>query len=238
MSVCIKRITADTANPDREIKLQRTEEILSTVVPDTDDTFLFERTLHTRGFSCVAGLDEAGRGPLAGPVVAACVVLPPSCDTSIFLDSKKLSHKKRCYLARILTEIGAYTGIGIISHTTIDHINILQASLLAMKRAVENRTITAPEPDFLLIDGKFKIPMDTPQHTLIHGESKSASIAAASILAKVTRDALMDDLDRQFPAYNFGRNKGYPTREHRAAIEKYGPVSCHRRTFKGVKEFV
>ena len=211
---------------------------LSTVVPDTNDTFLFERTLYTRGFSCVAGLDEAGRGPLAGPVVAACVVLPPRCDFSLFLDSKKLSHGRRCFLARILIEIGASTGVGIVSHTTIDRINILQASLLAMKKAVENQAGTSSTPDFLLIDGKFKIPMATPQHTLIHGESKSASIAAASILAKVTRDALMDELAEQFPAYNFGQNKGYPTREHRQAIEKYGPVSCHRRTFKGVKEFV
>jgi ribonuclease HII len=219
--------------------LQRIEEILSTVVADTNDTFLFERTLHTSGYSCVAGLDEAGRGPLAGPVVAACVVLPPSCDSALFLDSKKLSHKRRCFLARILADINASTGVGIVSHTTIDRINILQASLLAMKRAVENLASTAPSPNFLLIDGKFKIPMDTPQHTLIQGESKSASIAAASILAKVTRDALMDELDRQFPVYNFAQNKGYPTREHREAIEKYGPVvSCHRRTFKGVKEFV
>lgn len=238
MSVCIKRITADQRKSDGENELQRTEEILSTIVADINDTFLFERTLHTRGFSCVAGLDEAGRGPLAGPVVAACVVLPPCCDPSPFLDSKKLSHNRRCFLAGILTEIGASTGVGIVSHTTIDRINILQASLLAMKRAVKNQADTAPEPDFLLIDGKFKVPMDIPQHTLIHGESKSASIAAASILAKVTRDALMDELDRQFPVYNFAQNKGYPTREHRETIEKYGPASCHRRTFKGVKEFV
>ena len=239
VSVCINRITADyCSQSDRKNELQRIEEILSTVVADTNDTFLFERVLYTKGFSCVAGLDEAGRGPLAGPVVAACVVLPSNCDTSLFLDSKKLSHKRRCFLAKVLTEIDASTGVGIVSHTTIDRINILQASLLAMKRAVENQTNIALSPDFLLIDGKFKVPMDTPQHTLIHGESKSASIAAASILAKVTRDALMDELDRQFPAYNFARNKGYPTREHRKAIEKYGPISCHRMTFKGVKEFV
>jgi len=239
VNACINRITADHLSQlDRKNELQRIEEILSTVVPDTNDTFLFERTLHTRGFSCVAGLDEAGRGPLAGPVVAACVVLPPHCDSALFLDSKKLSHKRRCLLAGILTEIGAPTGVGIVSHTTIDRINILQASLLAMKRAVENLSATTPTPDFLLIDGKFKIPMDTPQQPLIHGESKSASIAAASILAKVTRDALMDELDRQFPAYNFTQNKGYPTKGHRDAIKQYGPVVCHRMTFKGVKEFV
>ncbi|MEK6201956.1 MAG: ribonuclease HII [Desulfobulbaceae bacterium] len=212
--------------------------IVSNVVTDTNDTFLLERTLHTRGFSSVAGLDEVGRGPLAGPVVAACVVLPTQCDSSLFLDSKKLSHAKRCLLAQLLTDIGALMGVGIVSIATIDRINILQASLLAMKRAVENLSTTSPSPDFLLIDGKFKIPMDTPQHTLIKGESKSASIAAASIRAKVSRDAIMKELAVQFPVYNLGQNKGYPTREHRLAIEKYGPAPCHRRTFKGVKEFV
>ncbi|MBU4395392.1 MAG: ribonuclease HII, partial [Proteobacteria bacterium] len=114
------------------------EEILSSIVPDTNDTFLLERTLRTRGFSCVAGLDEVGRGPLAGPVVAACVVLPPHCDFSLYLDSKKLSHNRRCLLAGTLSEIGALMGVGIVSIATIDRINILQASLLAMKRAIEN----------------------------------------------------------------------------------------------------
>lgn len=218
--------------------MQGIEAILSTVVPDTNDTFLLERALYTRGFTCVAGLDEVGRGPLAGPVVAACVVLPSECDSSLYLDSKKLTHGRRCLLARILSETGALTGVGIVSTTTIDRINILQASLLAMQRAVENQASTLSSPDFLLIDGKFKIPMDTPQLTLIKGESKSASIAAASILAKVTRDALMVELAAQFPEYNLGQNKGYPTQEHREAIKKYGPAPCHRQTFKGVREFV
>lgn len=212
--------------------------ILSSVVADTDDTFFLERTLYSRGFSCVAGLDEAGRGPLAGPVVAACVILPPCCNSSLFLDSKILSHARRCLLVQVLADIGALTGVGIVSTTTIDRINILQASLLAMKRAVANLPTFAPSPDVLLIDGTFKIPMATPQLTLIRGESKSASIAAASILAKVTRDAIMTELDQQFPVYNFCQNKGYPTIEHRQAIAKYGPTACHRQTFKGVKEFV
>jgi ribonuclease HII len=202
------------------------------------DTFSHERLLHGQGYSGVAGLDEAGRGPLAGPVVAACVVLPRKCDFSPFIDSKKLSHKQRCSLADVLVRIGALTGVGIVSVATIDRINILQASLLAMKRAVDDLARLHCLPDFLLIDGKFPIAMDIPQRTLIRGESQSASIAAASIVAKVTRDALMAELAALFPAYNFDRNKGYPTREHRAAIERYGPASCHRQSFRGVKEFV
>jgi ribonuclease HII len=186
----------------------------------------------------VAGLDEAGRGPLAGPVVAACVVLPRQCDFAPFIDSKKLSHKQRCHLADVLVRIGALTGVGIVSAVTIDRINILQASLLAMKRAVDDLARLHCLPDFLLIDGKFPIAMDIPQRTLIRGESQSASIAAASIVAKVTRDGLMAELATLFPAYNFDRNKGYPTRDHRAAIERYGPASCHRLSFRGVKEFV
>jgi len=202
------------------------------------DTFLHERTLYSQGFSCVAGLDEVGRGPLAGPVVAACVVLPWQCDFSPFIDSKKLSHTRRCCLAETLAQIGALIGVGLVSAATIDRINILQASLLAMKRSVENLAATSPVPDFLLIDGKFTIAMDTPQRALIKGESQSASIAAASIVAKVTRDALMAELALEFPVYHFAKNKGYPTKEHRDAIQKYGPATCHRQTFRGVKEFV
>lgn len=221
------------------VALSQRSLILSSVVPDTDDTFLLERTLYAGGFSCVAGLDEAGRGPLAGPVVAACVVLPRECDTSLYLDSKKLSHPRRCLLARTLTDVGALTGVGIVSSATIDSINILQASLLAMKRAVENQAAHGGKtPDFLLIDGKFTILLDTSQQTLVRGESKSASIAAASILAKVTRDAIMEKLAAEYPAYNFTKNKGYPTREHRQAIARFGPAPCHRVTFRGVKEFV
>ncbi len=221
--------------------MSRIETILSSVIPTADDTFLCERTLHARDFLCVAGVDEAGRGPLAGPVVAACVVLPVSCDTSVYLDSKKLSHKRRCLLAQTLSVIGARIGIGSVSATTIDRINILQASLLAMKRAVENMNSAFPSSpvlDALLIDGKFKISMDIAQYPLVKGESKSASIAAASIIAKVTRDALMDELSSQFSVYNFSQNKGYPTKEHRTAIYNHGPAPCHRQSFKGVKEFV
>ena len=214
------------------------EGILSDIVSDSGDNFTFERALRARGFVCVAGCDEAGRGPLAGPVVASCVILPPDCDHSLFLDSKKISHKHRLRLYGTLKDINATIGIGIVSVETIDTINILQASLLAMKRAVADSNSGSGQPDFILVDGIFKIPLSVPQITLTKGESKSASIAAASIVAKVERDALMDALDLQYPLYNFRRHKGYPTKEHRRTIAQHGPCPSHRKTFKGVKEFV
>lgn len=200
------------------------------------DNFHFERILYARGMLGVAGCDEAGRGPLAGPVVAASVILPTTCQHSVFLDSKILRHKRRVELETLLFAMGAAIGIGIVSEQDIDRINILQASLLAMKRAVES--MSGPAPDFILVDGKFTIPLAISQEALIKGESKSASIAAASIVAKVTRDRLMDSLHAQYPLYNFLKNKGYPTREHRLAIATHGPCPVHRRTFRGVKEYV
>lgn len=214
------------------------EAVLSSIVHRADDTYLYEQTLHNHGYPTVAGLDEAGRGPLAGPVVAACVILPRECNHSLFLDSKKLSASRRQTLARSLHDIKAAIGIGIVSHQTIDQINILQASLLAMRRAVDNLPSLQQAPDFLLIDGKFSIPIDIPQQALIKGESKSASIAAASIIAKTHRDALMAELDKKYPIYQFARHQGYPTKAHRQAIVDHGPCPYHRKTFKGVREFV
>ncbi len=200
-----------------------------------NDNFCLERILYARGFLRVAGCDEAGRGPLAGPVVAASVILPTNCRHSLFLDSKVLRHEKRVELENLLHRMNAAIGIGIVSEQKIDQINILQASLLAMKMAVEN--MSGPPPDFILVDGKFTIPLAISQEAFIKGESKSASIAAASIVAKVARDRLMDSLHTQYPLYNFKKNKGYPTREHRLAIATHGPCPVHRRTFRGVKEY-
>lgn len=191
-----------------------------------------------QGYSVIAGADEVGRGPLAGPVVAAAVILPGKCQHDRFIDSKKLSPKKRQILFDHLYDIPAHIGIGVVSHKTIDTINILQASLLAMKRGVLQLVKQSVPPDFLLIDGKFPIPMDIHQKPLIKGETRSASIAAASIIAKVTRDRLMQELHHQFPQYNFSRNKGYPTKEHRRAVKKYGICPFHRKSFNGVKQFV
>lgn len=214
------------------------EEILSDLHREGGDNFRYERFLHEHGFSAVAGLDEVGRGPLAGPVVAACVILPLDCQPDRFLDSKKLSKNRRRDLYLDLKNINANIGVGIVSERTIEEINILQSSLLAMEQAVENISDKSQRADFLLIDGKFKTSSQLPQKTLVKGESASASIAAASIIAKVVRDKMMADLHEQYPVYNFKQNSGYPTKEHRAAINRFGPCPIHRRTFKGVKEFV
>lgn len=198
------------------------------------DNFVFETHYKSLGYVRVAGCDEVGRGPLAGPVVAAAVILPSTLDPTLFDDSKKLSHKKRLSLHQLLCDSDAEIGIGIVSEKEIDRINILQASLRAMKMASDK--LHHGPPDFILVDGKFTIPNTIPQHTLIKGESKSGSIAAASIVAKVTRDQLMEEMHALFPLYNFAKNKGYPTKEHRQALAKFGPCSIHRTTFKGVQQ--
>lgn len=202
-------------------------------IPEAD-TFSFERELVKQGLKLIAGTDEAGRGPLAGPVVAACVVLPSDCEYHLFKDSKKLSPASRKKLYAELKKIAAHIGIGIISAAEIDKVNILQASLLAMKKALHELSVA---PDYLLVDGKFAVPVSTPQKTLIKGESRSASIAAASIVAKVTRDAMMEEYHLKYPMYNFQQHKGYPTAEHRKCIQEHGPCEIHRRSFKGVSEF-
>lgn len=187
----------------------------------------------------MAGVDEVGRGPLAGPVVAACVILPAECDYRPFRDSKLLSKKKRETLAVLLQENGAIFGLGLAEPGEIDAINILQASLLAMKRAVEAcaKSNHSTMPACLLVDGKFTVPLSLDQQTLIRGETQSASIAAASILAKVHRDHLMMSLHERYPCYGWLQNKGYPTKAHRQAIAMHGPCPQHRQSFKGVREY-
>lgn len=204
--------------------------------PDPEpDTYFLERCLRQKGYSWIAGLDEVGRGPLAGPVVAAAVILRENCDNSCFVDSKTINAQKRSRLYDELRNSGAIIGVGIVSETEIDSLNILQASLLAMKKAV----LTMPaQPDFLLVDGNQSVPMTIPQQTLVRGETKSSSVAAASIVAKVVRDDLMDQYHLQYPQYNFQQNRGYPTLEHREAIRVFGPCAIHRQSFKGVKEYV
>lgn len=197
------------------------------------DLWEFENQARQSGYSRIAGLDEAGRGPLAGPVVAAAVVVPPSFAVAGVNDSKKLSDKKRSTLYDEIFEHADGVGVGVADEDEIDRLNILRASLLAMARAVSNLPLA---PDHLLIDGTFRIDSELPQNAIPKGDARSISIAAASIIAKVTRDRLMMQYHREFPAYGFDRHKGYPTRAHREAIEIHGCCAIHRKTFKGVKE--
>ena len=186
------------------------------------------------GYRSVVGVDEAGRGPLAGPVVAAAVVLPWDISLPGLRDSKKMSPTLRIRLFGQIIEKCTGFGIARVDETTIDEINILQAALLAMKRAVEQLPL---EPDLLLIDGNRGIECETHQKTIIGGDDASLSIAAASVLAKVTRDRLMEEYHEQYPRYEFSRHKGYGTRLHKERIREYGPCPIHRKTFKGVTEY-
>jgi ribonuclease HII len=187
------------------------------------------------GRRIVAGIDEAGRGPLAGPVVSAAVILPDGADLPGIDDSKKLTPVKRSRLYDRLYSVARAIGIGVVDTSEIDRVNILQASLRSMAMAVAN---LQPRPDHLLIDGIFTISSDLPQQAIKKGDSLSISIAAASIVAKVTRDRIMTQVDTQYPEFGFCRHKGYPTQTHRAAIMRHGCCPIHRRTFKGVREYL
>lgn len=178
-----------------------------------------------------AGVDEAGRGPLAGPVVAAAVILPESFTIAGLDDSKKLTHLQRVKILDLIITCAVDLAVGIVDHEAIDSINILRATLRAMEIAVNN---LGRRPDFLLIDGNQRTSLLIPQETVIKGDSRCCSIAAASIVAKVRRDEIMNEYHELYPEYNFRSHKGYPTKEHLEAIRKHGPCPIHRRSFRGV----
>ena len=189
----------------------------------------FERDARGRGYQRVAGIDEAGRGPLAGPVLAAAVILPPDYEDPEINDSKELTPRQRERLCEVIHRDAVAVGIGVVEAPVIDAINILQATLAAMKEAVLS---IVPHPDCLLIDGLNRVSLAIPQETIVHGDGRSISVASASIVAKVSRDRIMELYHRQFPQYNFLMNKGYATREHREAIAKYGRCKIHRCSFR------
>ena len=199
------------------------------------DLWFFEKKASKKGFLKIAGIDEAGRGPLAGPVVSAAVIFPDSLPPLGIDDSKKLTPKKRDYLFDKIFDLAVAVGTGIVGPLEIDRINILEAARLSMVLAVKN--LKAP-PDYLLIDGTFRIASDLPQETIRKGDSLSISIAAASIVAKVTRDRMMAKYHQEYPQFGFCQHKGYPTKAHKAAIREYGCCPIHRRSFKGVKEYL
>lgn len=187
-----------------------------------------EEQFYGRGFSVICGVDEAGRGPLAGPVCAAAVILPEHCDIPGLDDSKKLSDKRRRELFPIIQEKALAWGVAFASESEIDEINILQATFLAMKRAVSQLSV---KPELLLIDGNRETDFGLPVQTEVHGDSLSANIAAASVLAKVIRDDRMLELGKNYPEYGFDIHKGYGTRAHYEALQKFGPSPVHRRSF-------
>lgn len=192
----------------------------------------FETELYNKGINLIAGIDEVGRGPLVGPVVTAAVILPKDFYDERINDSKKLTEKKRELLYDVIMENALSVGIGVSSPEVIDEINILNATKKAMIEAVNNLTI---KPEHLLIDA-VKLDIDIPQTSIIKGDAKSESIAAASIIAKVTRDRMMIELDKKYPMYDFKHNKGYGTKKHIDALYEYGPISEHRKSFAPVSE--
>ncbi|GHV40907.1 hypothetical protein FACS189490_06820 [Clostridia bacterium] len=188
----------------------------------------FEREYYEKGMFLIAGIDEAGRGPLAGPVCAAAVILPTKEKIDGINDSKKLTPKAREEIFEIIKEIAVAWSVAFIEHAVIDDINIRNATRLAMENAVAGLSV---KPEYLFIDGNMGINSEIPQKTIVKGDALSASVAAASIIAKVSRDALMEEYDRLYPEYGFAAHKGYGTKAHFEAIEKYGLCPIHRKTF-------
>ena len=192
------------------------------------DWFKFENEAKAQGYNVVCGIDEAGRGPLAGPVCAAAVILPEGCEIEGINDSKKLTEKKREALYDVIIEKALAYGIATADEKEIDEINILQATYLAMNRAFQKLEI---KPDMALVDGNRDPNLGIPTQTIVKGDARSMSITAASILAKVTRDRFMLEMDKKYPEYQFAKHKGYGTKLHYEMLTEYGPSEIHRMTF-------
>ncbi|MBQ8891736.1 MAG: ribonuclease HII [Bacilli bacterium] len=199
-----------------------------------EDLYVYEKELIKQDVKLIGGIDEVGRGPLVGPVVAACVILPLNYKLEGLTDSKKLSEKKREKFYDILIHDAVSYGIGIVDEVKIDEVNIYEATKIAMCDAINNCKI---KPEHVLIDA-MKLNINIPSTSIIKGDAKSLSIAAASVIAKVTRDRMMIELDKKYPMYDFKHNKGYPTKKHVEAINKYGIIKEHRKTYFPVKEYI
>ncbi len=198
------------------------------------DNYYFERRLKEEGINFIAGVDEVGRGPLVGPVVAACVVLPLSFNLEGLTDSKKLSEKKREFFYDKIMKEALGVGIGVVSEKVIDEVNIYEATKMAMKEAIENCNCKI---EHVLIDA-MKLDLDVASTSIIKGDLKSITISAASVIAKVTRDRMLDELDLKYPMYDFRKNKGYPTKKHLSAIEEYGIIPEHRKSYGPVRDYL
>ena len=199
-----------------------------------DDNYKYERELIDKGITLIGGVDEVGRGPLVGPVVAACVILPLDFSLDGLTDSKKLSEKKRDFFFEEIKKQAVAIGIGIKDEDVIDEVNIYEATKLAMIDAINNCRV---KPEHILIDA-MPLELDIPTTSIIKGDLKSITISAASVIAKVTRDRMMYELDEKFPMYEFKKNKGYPTKAHMEAIKKYGIIKEHRKTFGPVRDYI
>lgn len=191
----------------------------------------YENNLYKEGVTLIAGVDEVGRGPLIGPVVACACILPVNFYHKDIKDSKKLSEKKREEMYKIIKENAISIGLGIVSEKVIDEVNIYEATKIAMKEAIKNLNIT---PEHVLIDA-MKLELNIPSTSIIKGDAKSESIAAASIIAKVTRDHMLDEMDREYPMYDLKNNKGYGTKKHLEALQTYGPCKYHRVSYSPVR---
>ena len=212
-----KRKRAIQAELDEELRLEQ--------------MLRYEKELYQAGYLAIAGIDEVGRGPLAGPVVAAAVILPPGCKIKGLNDSKKIPKKKHQEIYKEVMDKALAVGIGLMDSEIIDQVNIYEATKLAMKEALSKLSL---KPDYLLIDA-MKLDIDIPQESIIKGDANSLSIAAASVVAKVTRDKLMADYDKEYPGYDFAKNAGYGTKSHLQGLERNGVTPIHRKTFEPVK---
>lgn len=197
----------------------------------------YEKALYQKGFQAIAGIDEVGRGPLAGPVVAACVILPKGCTIKGLNDSKKIPKAKHEAIYQAIQKKALGIGLGIIDNHTIDQVNIYEATKLAMTAAINQLEGSVSKPDYLLIDA-MTLEVPIPQQAIIKGDASSMSIAAASIVAKVTRDRLMLDYDKTFPGYGFAKNAGYGTKEHLQGLHQYGVTPMHRQSFEPIKSMI
>ena len=199
-----------------------------------EDNYKYEKELMKNGIKLIGGVDEVGRGPLVGPVVAACVILPYKFELDGLTDSKKLSEKKREIFYDKIIKQALSIGIGIIDEKKIDEVNIYEATKLAMKKAIANCDL---KPEHILIDA-MPLELDIPTTSIIKGDLKSITISAASVIAKVTRDRMLIELDKKYPMYDFKNNKGYPTKKHLDAIDKYGIIEEHRKSYSPVDNYI
>lgn len=201
---------------------------------DNIDLLKYEKELYSQGIKFIAGVDEVGRGPLYGPVVAAAVILPKNYKLKGLNDSKKLSEKKRNEFYKIINKDAISIGIGIINEDKIDEVNIYEATKLAMKEAISKLKV---KPEHILIDA-MPLDIEIPTTSIIKGDAKSESIAAASVIAKVTRDSMMYELDKKYPMYGFKNHKGYPTKKHIEAINEYGLIPGYRKSYAPIRDMV